>query len=159
MYLDNAISRINKIEWGKSRMPIDKYKHHFGYEYLRRIASFIKEQQIKPINPLFLNVAAVLGHTTEQDYLEFCGIETRRFLENKCAQRNMVVFYLQLANYVDKNPEAEEYLSIYDPMIRMLEEGDSYAFRDGGLMIHNVGLYTLHGWYDRFVDAAPKEIY
>ena len=158
MYLDNAINRINKIEWKKSMVPVNKYKHHLGYEYLRRAAIFINKQEIKPINPIFLNVASVLGDEEERNYLELCRPETIAALENKCAQRNMVVFYLQLANYVDKYGAEEEYLQIYDPMIRMLEEGTFYEFRDGGLMVYNVGLYPLHGWYDNFLNASPKEI-
>lgn len=156
MYLDEAISRINKIDWNKSEELISKDKQYFGYEYMRRMANFMKEQDINPLmNPLFLNVASVLGYTTDKDYIKCCSTKVQETLKNRGA-RYTVSFYLQLADYADKRNAVESYLQIYEPMIRLLELGYKYGYREGGLMIYQLSLYPLRGWYERFVDAPPR---
>lgn len=149
MYYNKALNRINRMDW--SQLGMCKGEQRMGFKYLCRMAGFVEEQAIQPINPLFINIANALGDVGDVDYVESCNVETRTALKNKCAIRNMVNFYLQLSNYIDKNYEAEVYLKIYDPMIQLLEEGYDYEFREGGLMIYNVGLYPLSGWYERFL--------
>lgn len=158
MYFDKAIDRINKIEWSKTEEIITEEKQNLGYEYLRRMANFVNVQKIKPTNPLILNVAQILGYETTVDYLKYCNLETQKNLKNKWVPQNMVVYYLQLADCADKNENVEIYLQIYDPMIRLLELGYLYGYREAGLMVFGVGLYPLGGWYNRFLDAPPIEI-
>lgn len=150
MYYNKALNRINRVNW--LQLGICKDKQRKGFEYLCRMAGFVEEQSIKPINPLFINIAKILGDEKEIDYVEKCSEETRTVLKNKCAITNMVNFYLQLAHYADENNEAQIYLQIYDPMIQLLEQGYDYEFREAGLMIYNVGLYPLSGWYERFIE-------
>ena len=73
MYFNKAVNRINKIEWSKLGKSVDNDEKSLGYEYLRRMAMFIKEQSLKPINPLCINVASILGDEEGIDYIEYCS--------------------------------------------------------------------------------------
>lgn len=155
MYFNKAVNRINKIVWSKIESPIDNNEMYLGYEYLRRMAGFLKEQSLKPINPLFINVASILGDKQENDYIEYCSKEVQDAVKDKALPKAILNFFLQLANYADNNKNAEPYMQIYDPLIQLLEKGYIFAFREAGLMIYNVGYFPLSGWYDRFVEALP----
>lgn len=48
MYLYKAIDRINKIDWTQSVLPTNEQADYWGYEYLRRMAGFIKEYEMNP---------------------------------------------------------------------------------------------------------------
>lgn len=163
MHLKKAINRINTIEWGRLGGIIPpgpyndnmEYEAHLGYEYLRRMAGFIKEQNLKPSNPLFINIAAVLGDKQETNNLAYCSLEVQYAVKDKSLLKTILNFYLQLANFADSNKNAALYLSIYDPLIQLLEHGLIFSYREAGLMIYNVSYYPLSGWYDRFVEALP----
>lgn len=76
-------------------------------------------------------------------------------IKDNALPKAILNFFLQLANYADNNKNAEPYMSIYDPLIQLLEQGYMFGFREAGLMIYNAGYYPLSGWYDRFVEALP----
>lgn len=157
MYFNDAINRINKIEWEKLGQTIGNSERDWGYEYLQGMAEFVNEQALKPnINPLLVNVASVLGDRTEINYVEYCGVEVQEALINNALPKHILNFYLQLANYADHNRNVERYLRIYEPLIQLLENGFVFAFREGGLMVHNVAFYPLNGWYERFLNSLSK---
>ena len=156
MYFTKAVARVNNIVWSKSGKTLNNNVNHLGNEYLRRMAIFLKEQSLKPVNPLCVNVASVLGDEEGTDYIEYCSVEVQSAVRDKTLPRMILNFYLQLADYSDYNKKAASYLQIYEPLIQILEQGFIFAFRDGGLMIYNVGYYPLSGWYDRFVEALPE---
>lgn len=157
MYFNNAIERINKIEGRKLEDNLDEQKK-LGYEYLRRMAVFVHEKELKPINPLCINIATILGDSEDDEYIKYCSDEIQTALKNKILPKMIINFYLQLAKFADDNEQASLYLQIYEPMIRLLEQGAEYGFREGGLMIDNVMFFPLGGWYSRFLDAPSKEI-
>ncbi len=159
MYFDDAINRINKIEWKKLEEAMGDTEKDLGYEYLRRMAEFVNKQELPPnINPLLVNVAFTLGDRTEINYVEQCSLEVQETLTNNVLPKHILNFYLQLAYYADYNTEVERYLQIYEPLIQLLERGFLFAFREGGLMIYNVAFYPLNGWYERFLNAQPKPV-
>lgn len=151
MYYNKALDRINRIDWTPLGTRVGKDEQRMGFKYLCRMAGFVEEQSIKPINPLLINIAKILGDVEEIDYVENCNVQTRTALKNKSTPRYIVNFYLQLAHYADENNDISVYLQIYDPMICLLEQGYSYGFREGGLMIYHADLYPLSGWYERFL--------
>lgn len=157
MYFKNAIERINKIVTQKLEGTLDEQKK-LGYEYLRRMASFVKEKSLKPINPLCINIATILGDSEEDEYIKYCSFEIQIAFENKVLPQMIINFYLQLAKFADNNQNMALYLQVYEPMIKLLEQGVDFGFREGGLMVDNVMFFPLGGWYHRFLDAPQKKV-
>jgi len=73
-------------------------------------------------------------------------------------QKSIVQYYLQLAKYADKNPHVAKYLSVYDPIIKLLERGGNYVLRIYELEIVNAAQYPLSKWYERFIEKEPIDI-
>jgi len=63
-----------------------------------------------------------------------------------------------LAKYGHKNPDAIKYLSVYDPLIKLLERGGMYVLRINELEIVNAMSFPLTNWYERFVTKEPINI-
>lgn len=157
MYFNNAIERVNKIVTQKLEGTLDEQKN-LGYEYLRRMASFVKDKSLNPMNPLCINIATILGDGENGEYIKYCSLDIQTAFENKVLPQMIINFYLQLAKFADTNQNIVLYLQVYEPMIKLLEQGVDYGFREGGLMIDNVMFFPLGGWYDRFLDAPPKKV-
>ncbi len=66
----------------------------------------------------------------------------------------------------DKEVDLSEYLNDtilekldkYEPLIRLLERGTVFLYKERGIMIPNVSLHPLHGWYERYLDVEPIDI-
>lgn len=158
MYMNELVERINNIKWdvvGKNSSQSDPY---FGYEYLRRLAKFFKEESIMPIKPVMANIAKLLGDVEEEivisDYLSPKTVE----FAGEGMSKNILKYYLQLARYADKNPNASKYLSVYDPLIKLLERGGMYILSINELEIVHISRYPLRGWYEMFVAKEPINI-
>lgn len=76
MYFENALNRINHINWKKFGNPDAELTkvEYLGYEYLRRMAAFYSQQSVPPILPLVTNIAEILGDT-EEFSLDCCKVE------------------------------------------------------------------------------------
>lgn len=157
MYFENAINRVNQIKWEKLSITNHEDEQNLGHEYLRRLAIFFYDQKIKPINPIVANVAALLGDESTINIENCCNLKVLESLKDKSIPKAVVMFYLQLARYIDQVQETESLLEIYEPLIRLLEKGFVFGYREGGFMIYNAKLYPLNGWYDRFLNATPME--
>ena len=66
--------------------------------------------------------------------------------------------YLQLARYVDQNPEYAKYLDVYDPLLQVVEQGKTFSLRWNDLRIVNCPEFFIDEWYDMFVMAKPQEL-
>lgn len=159
MYLDQAILKLNNINWNLVGTVPNKEDADVGYEFMRRLAGFFKEKQLAPKPPGLANVANLLGDSEREiEIAALCNSDVVQFLsEDKNIQR-MMQYYLQLARYADKNPDVHRYMSIYDPLIILLERGGAFRITLRELEINNGGTYPLNGWYERFVDKAPLEV-
>lgn len=153
MYFENAIERINKINWNQLGNHVCQNEKNLGYEYLRRMAQFFNKQNLKPINPLFTNVASLLGDNEIMNIMEYCNVDTNEALKDKSVMKAILMFYLQLAKYSDQNESAGIFLQIYEPLIQLMEDGFIFAFREGGFQINNAKFYPLNDWYARFLEG------
>ncbi len=152
MYLETAIKRINSIDWKRLGNSENKDDKNLGYEYLRGMAIFFRDQSLIPTNPLFTNVASLLGDKEIIDIVNYCDTKAQEALRDKSLPKTIIMFYLQLAKYSDQTQNGVElYIHIYDPLIQLLEEGFIYAFKEGGLMIYNAKFYPLTNWYKNFL--------
>ncbi len=156
MYFEGALDRINSINWdmfGKPNAESTKVEY-LGYEYLRRMAAFYREQSVSRMLPLVTNIAAILGDT-EEFRLDCCDVEVPERIRNQSIPGRTLEFYLQLARYADKNTEAAQYMTVYDPLIQLLENGYNFAYKERGLYIYHLALYPLANWYEYYVQAPP----
>ena len=76
MKLEEAINRINKIDWKRVGKVTGKDEMYLGYEYLKRIAKFIDEQNLnrKRLKPLLINVAFEMGYCSDKKYIDYCEL-------------------------------------------------------------------------------------
>lgn len=156
MYFENALNRINHINWEKFGKPDAELTEveYLGYEYLRRIAAFYSQQSVPPILPLVTNIAEILGDT-EEFSLDCCKVEVPEKVKGQWIPKCTLEFYLQLARFSDKNPNAVQYISVYDPLIQLLENGYNFTYKERGLYIFDLSLYPLSNWYENYVQAPP----
>ncbi len=158
MYLDNAVQRINTINWDIVGSNPSKTDTHLGYEFLRRLAQFFKEQSIKPVPPLYANIANLLGDSEEVNISDYCNSEATKFLSENMFVGKIFGYYLQLAKYADKNPDAFIYFSVYEPLIKIIEKGGLFILRHLELDIAQVANFPLQGWYERFLKKEAIDI-
>jgi len=159
MYLDKAVERINNIKWHEVGMNFSKAQIDLGYEFLRRLAKFFKDESIKPIKPFAANIASLMGDIDGSISIsDYCNKETIEFLEKELYTQYIVQYYIQLAKYADKEPKAIKYLSVYEPLIRLLEIGGMFVLRCNELEIVHVAHFPYYGWYEGFVDKEPIDI-
>ncbi|KQO04820.1 hypothetical protein [Paenibacillus sp. Leaf72] len=156
MHLEKAILKINNINW-KLVGEVNE-KGDLGYEYLRRLAQFFKEKQLKPRQPSFSNLAKLLGDEDEMEISIFCNSDVIEFFNRDASMKSVIEWYLQLARYADKHPDVSPYLCVYEPLIRVLERGGSFYMNNVGLEVKNEGYYPLNNWFEKFVNKEPIEI-
>lgn len=143
MYFENAIERINNI---KNKEISDKFKEKYGYKFLKELSNFYSEINVKPIPPVYSNIAKILGDKEEIIIYDYCDEKILDEIEDKKVIKN----YLQLARYADKYNEYAKYLKIYDPLIKVFEYGGRVLIKYNSLEITNEGFYPLSNWYLRF---------
>ena len=158
MYFESALDRINCIDWNKFGKPDTELAEveYLGYEYLHRMAVFYSEQSVSPVLPLFTNIAVILGDT-EEFSLDCCKLNVPERIRNQPIPRCTLEFYLQLAKYSDQNPNAAQYMSVYAPLIILLENGYNFAYKERGLYIYDLALYPLVNWYEKYLQAPTVD--
>jgi hypothetical protein len=152
MYLNEAIERINNIKWevvGTNSKDLG----NLGYEFLRRLAHFFKSKGIEPMAPMFSNIAKLLGDVEEVNISDYCNPCTIEFCNKYTYVKYLFNHYLQLAKYADKNSDVIKYLSVYDPLIKVLERGGMFSLNTHTLEL--CGQFPLYGWYERFAVKEP----
>lgn len=157
MYLESALDRVSHIHWDQFGKPhTDLAAVEFlGYEYLRRMAAFFKGQSLAPQFPLITNIAVMLGDT-ESFSLDCCRVEIPERIRNQSIPRCTLEFYLQLARFSDVNASAAQYMSVYDPLIMLLEHGYNFTYKERGLYIYDLALHPLDNWYEKHIQAPPR---
>ena len=155
MYFEKAIERINNINWSRLNLRGGDDDKNLGGKYLHRLAVFVRDHSASHKN-FIPNIATELGDEESIDIADYCSIEAQEALKDRSFPSYFTMCYLQLAKYADQNPDAYQYMQVYDPMIQMLEEGFIYGYREGGLMIYGGAFYPLGGWYERFLNINPE---
>ena len=156
MYFEEAVKRINKIDWklfGKTVCSEEDLEiHELGSRYLKNMALFFYEQHIPPYNPLVISAAELLGYKEKVDIKECCNPIIEEILKDNYYPKRIIEFHLQMAKLVDMEPKYEKYLNIYEPMICLIELGFNFGHREGGLMVYEVGYYPFYNWYKGFLE-------
>jgi len=152
VYLSEAIVRINSVNWDLVGSSASKVEADLACEFLRRLANFFKKEGVKPIKPLVADIARLLGDADEIEISDYCNSEVVNFLGENIYIKNTIEYYLHLAKYAEKYPDAYKYLSVYDPLIKIFERGGMFVLRINALDIVNGAHIPLNGWYEKFCD-------
>lgn len=159
MLLENAVSKLNNINWGSVGTVISEEDTNLGYEFLRRMAQFYKVEQLKPMPPAFTNVAKLLGDQEEElDISAYCSSEAVAYLNQNSYVKRIIEYYLQLAKYAENKKGISQYLDIYEPLIKLFERGGSFTIKTLSLEIIQVSHFPLNNWYEKFVEKDPIDI-
>ncbi|NPC93870.1 hypothetical protein HOO54_17010 [Bacillus sp. WMMC1349] len=159
MYLNKAVERINNIKWDQARLIVLEENAELGREFLRRLAQFYKVEEIRPLKPMFTNIAKLLGDIEQVNISDYCSsVATDFLIKFNIYVYKIFGYYIQLVKYADKHPEYIKYLSIYELLIRIFERGGLFVFRINELEILNVISIPLAEWYERFVDRKRIDI-
>lgn len=150
MNLEQAITRINNIEWDKVGIKASKEDGILGAEFLHRLANFYNEKLIKPYPPLLSDIANILGDNSEMDFDQYYNDMTREFLNKTIYQNKIVEYYLKLSRLAEKNLEAKQFLNVYEPLIEIFEKGGSFKLRKNDLEIEQIIFIPLNNWFDKF---------
>lgn len=70
--MNEAIKRINSIKWNNVGKSTSEAEADLGYEYLRRLAKFLKEESIVLRKPLASNIAKLLGDVDGEFVISDC---------------------------------------------------------------------------------------
>lgn len=159
MYLERAKLKISNINWDNIGKTSTDEDSKLGYEFLRRLALFFKEEQLKPLPPAFTNIAKLLGDLEDEIEISmYCSSEAVEFLNKNLYIQRIFEYYLQLAKYADKSPVVHKYLNIYELLIKVFERGGSFSIKPLALDIKNVAYFPLNEWYIRFLEKEPIDI-
>lgn len=79
MYFDQAITRINNIDWDKVGTNLSEEDDDLGAAFLYRLADFYSETLLKPYPPLFSDIAMLMGDKREVSFDEYYNDKTKKF--------------------------------------------------------------------------------
>lgn len=83
MHLNDTVCRINEINWRKVGTIVSNEDADLGYEFLRRLALFYKNEGLRPQPPMFTNIAKLLGDTeNEFPIAMYCNPEVLEFIDD-----------------------------------------------------------------------------
>ena len=150
MYLEQAITRINNIDWDRVGTKSSVEDGNLGKEFLRRLANFYSKTLFKRYPPLASDIARLMGDNREANFEKYYNDKTKEFLCKTIYQSKVIEYYLKLSQLADDNPEARAYISVYEPLIEIFECGGSFNLRKNDLDIENVIFIPLNNWFDKF---------
>ena len=160
MYFEEAVKRINSIDWEKFGTNERRDEEGHVSKYLHRLEELIREcvEGTIPIHPLYCaNVAKYLGDTETVNIADYCSPIVLERTENHRLVQYVIEWYLQLVKYAECNEMAEKYVDVFDSLITLLESGRRFFNGDGGINVPGTGYWPLHGWYSRVVKGVVQK--
>ncbi|MGO4532717.1 hypothetical protein AB4Z30_26840 [Paenibacillus sp. 2TAF8] len=155
MSFKKAVARINNIDWSLVGSVASKVEADLACEFLRRLACFFKEEGIRPIKPFVADIAELLGDAEKVEVSYYCSSEVVEFLGENSYVKNIIQYYLHLAKYAEAQQDAYRHLSVYEPLIQILERKGMFILRVNALDIVNEAHIPLNRWYENFVEMNP----
>ena len=151
MYADKIIKRINNINW--KLVGANKKIEFRGSvcEFLKRMAYFFYETSLTPTSIIFVDIAKLLGDEEKIDIDDYCNEEVKEITICNLGIKLMIEYYIHLGKYVEKNNDALKYLSIYEPLIKVLENGGKFLYKPKELEVYGDASYPLNNWYNKFL--------
>ncbi|MGG0883432.1 hypothetical protein [Brevibacillus parabrevis] len=128
---DEALRRLNQIDWEKVGSVEEPWNMALVKEYIRRASVLIKTYSLKTPYPFF-NAANALGFDMELDLDKVCPSLTK--VDNSLITA-MCVSYLEWAILADKEEKhASQFADLYEPIIKLFEKGGKVNRRHGEIL-------------------------
>ena len=79
MYFEQALTRINNIDWDKVGTNISDENGDLGVMFLSGLADFYSETLLKPYPPIVSDIAMLMGDKREVSFEEYYNDKTKKF--------------------------------------------------------------------------------
>ena len=146
----NRINELNLVEIGKNK---SKDISELAIEFLKKLAIFYYDENIKPSPPAVSDIVNKLGYNIKVDIESHLKKEVLEFLEKDISKKYVIEFYLKLLLLVNKESKFKNYLSVYESLIKILEIGGDFTIELKELKLHGVGVITLNTWYTKYLEV------
>ena len=144
MYTENAIIRLNNINWDNIGQNGHEKDIELGIEFIKRLAKFCKKNNITPSLPFTTDLPSLLGKDTISNVLlEQCNDNVKKIIKNPSFSTSIVNYYLRACILGDC-------VYIYEPIILLFEKGGNFVYRERGMSFINSGLIPLANWFENF---------
>lgn len=151
MFTENAIIRLNQIDWDKIGQNGHRDDIELGTEFLKRMAKFCKKNNVKPMLPFLIDIPALLGkNTINSTLLEQCNDSVKKIIKNPSFATSIVNYYLRACILADEQEKYIDCIDIYEPIIVLFEKGGYFFYRERGMSFMNSGLIPLSNWLEKF---------
>ena len=152
MYTEKAIERLNHIDWNHIGENGHAKDMELGIDFIKRMASFCKQQNITPTLPFMTDLASFFGDCEiDHRLLAQCSHDVRKIIENPSFSTAVVSFYLKASILSDKDAQYAVCMEIYDPIIRLFEKGGNFVYAERGMSFVASGLIPLtKNWVEDF---------
>lgn len=151
MYVDKAIERLNNIDWGNVGKNGQEKDMELGLVFIKRMAIFCKKHGVTPKLPFMTNLSSYFADCEiDVDILNKCNLEMKEMIKNPSFTNAIVSYYLQACILADQNSDYVECIEVYEPIIKLYEQGGNFVYRERGLSFINSGLIPLTNWFEKF---------
>lgn len=151
MYTENAIVRLNSINWDNIGQNGHEKDIELGVEFLKRMAKFCKKNNIIPTLPFMTDIPSLLGKDTISDtLLEQCNDSLKEIIKNPSFSTSIVNYYLRACALGNEEDKYIDCIHIYEPIILLFEKGGNFVYRERGMSFINSGLIPLTNWFENF---------
>lgn len=151
MYTENAIERLNNIDWNNIGENGQEKDMELGIEFLAKMEKFCNENIITPTLPFMTDLPSFLGnYVLGEEILNKCNSDLRNIIDNPTVSTVIVKYYIGASVLADSNVKYVACMDVYEPIIRLFEKGGNFVYRERGMSFINSGLLPLANWLKNF---------
>lgn len=151
MYVENAIIRLNNINWDAIGQNGHKKDMELGIEFLKKMAKFCKKNNITPNLPFMTDLPSFFGKKTiDNVLLEQCNDTVKKIIKNPSFSTSVVNYYLRASLLKDEKEKKIDCIYVYEPIILLFEKGGNFIYKERGMSFINSGLIPLTNWFEKF---------
>ncbi len=151
MYAENAIIRLNNINWDAIGQNGHKKDMELGIEFLKKMAKFCKKNNITPNLPFITDLPSFFGKKTiDNVLLEQCNDTVKKIIKNPSFSTSVVNYYLRASLLKDEKEKEIDCIYVYEPIILLFEKGGNFIYKERGMSFINSGLIPLTNWFEKF---------
>ncbi len=151
MYVENAIIRLNNINWDAIGQNGHKKDMELGIEFLKKMAKFCKKNNITPNLPFMTDLPSFFGKKTiDNVLLEQCNDTVKKIIKNPSFSTSVVNYYLRASLLKDEKEKEIDCIYVYEPIILLFEKGGNFIYKERGMSFINSGLIPLTNWFEKF---------
>lgn len=143
--------RLNNINWNHIGQNGQEKDMELGIEFIKKLAVFCIENNITPTLPFMTDLTSYFGNCAIDDaILEKCNKDVRNVIKYPSLSTSIVNYYLKASILADKDVKYVACINVYEPIIRLFENGGDFVYRERGMSFASSGLIPLENRFNRF---------